>query len=351
MLGLTRCARLCLLAVALGAALPLAACASQNASAQTPATAQTAHTIEVVYGEWRDPARDRVVPYKLYLPEARTPAPAVIFSHGLGGSREAAGYLLEHLAANGFAAVAIQHPGSDESLLRGGGEAPARQSPRLRPGAGDSAAAAVARFGDIRFVIDRLEAENRNGPLAGRFDLSRLGMSGHSYGALTTLVAVGQRLAAGPADAFRDARIDAAIVYSPNAPRNQDPARALANVHTPILHFTGTEDRSRFDLEPTPEGRQIPFRTISGADQYLVVFEGGEHMIYSGRVQARGDMSNAQRAQTDAILGESLTFWRAYLNRDATALRGLCDLPQRIAPIGVAEVKADRCTGARNDDQ
>ncbi len=350
MLEIVRCARRCVLAIGLGAALPLAACASQNASAQTPAATQAAHAIEVVYGEWRDPARDRVVPYKLYLPEARTPAPVIIFSHGLGGSREAAGYLLEYLAANGFAAVAIQHPGSDESLLRNGGEASARQAPRLRPGAGDSAAAAVARFGDVRFVIDQLEAENRNGPLAGRFDLSRLGMSGHSYGALTTLVAVGQRLVAEPADTFRDDRIDAAIVYSPNAPRNQDPARALADVHTPILHFTGTEDRSRFDLEPTPEGRQIPFRTISGVDQYLVVFEGGEHMIYSGRVQTRGGMTDAQRAQTDAILRESLTFWRAYLNQDATALGALCDLPQRIAQIGVAEVKADHCAGARNDD-
>jgi predicted dienelactone hydrolase len=213
-----------------------------------------------------------------------------------------------------------------------------------------SSAAAVARFGDVRFAIDRLEAENQSGRLAGRFDLSRIGMSGHSYGALTTLVAVGQRLAGGPPDAFRDARIDAAIVYSPNAPRNQDPARALADVHTPILHFTGTEDRSRFDLEPTPVGRQIPFRTITDADQFLIVFEGGEHMIYSGRVQARGGMSDAQRTQTDAILRESLTFWRGYLSQNASALDALCSLPARIAPIGVAEIKADHCNGAQADD-
>jgi predicted dienelactone hydrolase len=182
-----------------------------------------------------------------------------------------------------------------------------------------------------------------SGPHAGRFDLSRIGMSGHSYGALTTLVAVGQRPAAGAADRFRDARIDAAIVYSPNAPRNQDPAAALGDIRTPILHLTGAADRTPLDLEMTPEGRQIPFRTITGADQFLIVFDGGDHMIFSGRVQRSGRMNAAQQAQTEAILRESLTFWRAYLLEDATALAAICGLPQRIDPIGTAEVSAERC--------
>jgi predicted dienelactone hydrolase len=208
------------------------------------------------------------------------------------------------------------------------------------------ARSAAARFGDVRFVIDQLEREAASGRFAGRFDVSRIGMSGHSYGALTTLIAVGQRPAAGPADAFRDSRIDAAIVYSPNAPRNQEPGTALADIATPILHFTGTDDRTPLDLEMTPEGRQIPFRTITGADQYLIVFDGGDHAIFSGRVQRSGRMSAAQRAQTEAIERETLTFWRAYLGQDAAALTAMCALPARIAPIGVAEIKADRCGGA-----
>ena len=117
-------------------------------------------------------------------------------------------------------------------------------------------------------------------------------------------------------------------------------------ITTPILHFTGTEDRTPLDLEMTPEGRQIPFRTISGADQFLIVFDGGDHAIFSGRVQRSGRMSAAQRAQTEAIERETLTFWRAYLSQDASALETLCDLPEPIAPVGVAELKADRCGGA-----
>lgn len=214
---------------------------------------------------------------------------------------------------------------------------------RLRESATDARSAA-ARFGDVRFAIDQLEGANTSGALAGRLDTSRIGMSGHSYGALTTLIAVGQRPAAGAPDRFRDARIDAAIVYGPNAPRNQAPGEALADVRTPILHLTGTEDRTPLDIERTPAERQIPFRTISGADQFLIVFDGGDHMIFSGRLQRRGRMTAAQQAQTEAILRESLTFWRAYLLQDADALAALCALPKRIDPIGAAEVKANRCS-------
>lgn len=319
-----------------------AGCASAPPASPDPGSPPTTASseVQVVRGEWRDAARGRTVPYKLYLPVDGSPAPVVIFSHGLGGSREAATFLLQHLAENGFVAVAIQHPGSDSSLLAGAGD-PEAMIERLRPAVGDPRAA-VARFGDVRFVIDRLTQENSSGPLAGRFDLQHIGMSGHSYGALTTLVAVGQRLAGPQATAFQDPRIDAAVVYSPNAPRNQDPDAALGAIRVPILHFTGTDDRTPFDLEATPEGRQIPFRTITGADQFLVVFEGGDHMIYSGRVQA-GPMTAAQARQTEAIEHETLTFWRAYLRGDAQALAALCDLPQRIAPIGTGELKAGRC--------
>jgi predicted dienelactone hydrolase len=336
-------ARRFVLAFALAPLLLGASCAAPSV-AQTPASGPAAQDVEIVYGEWRDDARDRSVPYKLYLPAPRAPAPVVIFSHGLGGSREAASFVLEHLAENGFAAVAIQHPGTDESLLRDG-----RGMEQLRQSVRDARSAA-ARFGDVRFVIDQVEAETASGRFAGRFDVSRIGMSGHSYGALTTLVAVGQRPAMAPADAFRDPRIDAAIVYSPNAPRNQAPGVAFAGIRTPILHFTGTEDRTPFDLESSPEGRQIPFRTITGPAQYLIVFEGGDHAIFSGRVQRSGRMGAAQRAQTEAIERETLTFWRAYLGEDASALAAICGLPERIAPIGLAELKADHCTGARGND-
>lgn len=320
------------------ASLAFAAATASCAQTGQAQSEQAGQEVVTHVGEWRDDARGRGVPYRMYLPSRAEPSPVVIFSHGLGGSRDAARFLLEHLAANGFVAVAIQHPGSDRALLTGEG----RPLERLRESTRDPAPA-IARFGDVRFAIDQLERENASGPLTGRFDLTRIGMSGHSYGALTTLMSVGQRPALGPADAFADSRIGAAIVYSPNAPRNQDADVALANVRTPILHFTGTNDQTPLDPHLTPEARLIPFRAINGADQFLLVFAGGEHGIYSGRQQQTGDMTAVERAQSEAILRESLTFWRAYLLGDRDALAALCALPARIAAIGAAEVKAERC--------
>ncbi|MBM3855559.1 MAG: hypothetical protein FJ399_20795 [Verrucomicrobia bacterium] len=41
----------------------------------------------------RDSARQREIPVRVYLPAERTPAPVLLFSHGLGGSREGSAWL------------------------------------------------------------------------------------------------------------------------------------------------------------------------------------------------------------------------------------------------------------------
>src|SRR5438128_334928 len=53
--------------------------------------------------EWKDPSRDRTVPVKIYFPtEGDGPFPVIVFSHGLGGNREAYEYLGRQWAANGY---------------------------------------------------------------------------------------------------------------------------------------------------------------------------------------------------------------------------------------------------------
>ena len=58
--------------------------------------------------DWKDPQRDRRVPVRLYLPEAAhpaAPAPLVVFSHGIGGSRAGYSYLGRYWATQGFASL------------------------------------------------------------------------------------------------------------------------------------------------------------------------------------------------------------------------------------------------------
>ena len=66
-----------------------------------------------------DRDRDRDIPLRIYLPAEDVAAPVVLFSHGLGGSREGSAFLGRHWAARGYAAVFLQHPGSDGDVWAG----------------------------------------------------------------------------------------------------------------------------------------------------------------------------------------------------------------------------------------
>ena len=82
----------------MGAALLIAASQARVATAgqgdtaykQSPKPIQ----VEVVRYDWFDSKRDRKVPVKIYFPKSGNgPFPVILFSHGLGGSRENYEYL------------------------------------------------------------------------------------------------------------------------------------------------------------------------------------------------------------------------------------------------------------------
>ena len=83
--------------------LPLAlanTCGARSGSYDPLATSSTnapAHLDLTVH----DAARDRNIPLLVYLPTNTAPAPVVLFSHGLGGSRNGSAFLGEHWAARG----------------------------------------------------------------------------------------------------------------------------------------------------------------------------------------------------------------------------------------------------------
>jgi len=330
-------------ALLLIAALSLApAMGPAVAAAQQPAAAAVASSVEVVRGEWTDAARGgRVVPYKAYVPKGPGPFPVVVHSHGLGGDREASVFILQAVAEAGFLVVCLQHAGSDSGLLMGRGR-PADTAGVVAAGrAGMNPAVAQARYGDLPFALDQIA---RDGVLGPKADMSRVGMSGHSYGALSTLVAVGQRvLGAAPQTKFAEPRIKAAIAYSPNKPRGDDPSAAFAAVKTPMLHFTGTADVTPFDLEKSPFERTTPFQAIKGPDQYLIVLTGADHGLFGGRRGAGGVLRPTDPPQLEIVKAETIRFWRAYLKDDKAAAEELCALPKRIAGAGEGYRKATRC--------
>lgn len=275
-----------------------------------------------------DGKRDRTIPIRVFLPlDGKTPAPVVLFSHGLGGSREMGAYLGKHWAGRGYAAVFLQHPGSDTSVWQ---DVPLRQRMKAMHEAA-SAKNFLLRVEDVPAVLDQLDAWTRSKDhrFGGRFDLDRVGMSGHSFGAMTTQAVGGQRMPL-VGDRYIEPRIKAAVIMSPGAPRGRrDPGDAFEDVTIPWLLMTGTADRSMIGGQ-TIESRQAVFPALPKGHAYELVLDRAEHSAFTDR-PLPGDREARNPNHHRVILALSTAFWDAYLREDAAAREWLDgDGPQAI---------------------
>jgi pimeloyl-ACP methyl ester carboxylesterase len=100
-------------------------------------------------------------------------------------------------------------------------------------------------------------------------------------------------------------------------PRQGDLDRAYAKITIPILHLTGTLDDSPIGDTKAAE-RRIPFDHIRTPDQYLVTFQGGDHMTFAVQRRRPGRGEKDARFH-DLILQGTTAFWDAYLKGDAAA--------------------------------
>jgi dienelactone hydrolase len=292
-----------LLLATLAAAAALAACAQPGAASLAPAVATAsreavlaaalpmpaAAQYESVYLQWQDTARERTVPAKLYLPaRSEAPVPLVVFSHGIGGSREGYTYLGKYWAANGYASLHLQHTGSDRNLWAGN---PLELVTRLQGAAQE--AEAMNRARDVSFALDQVLA----GELAARIDPLRIAAAGHSYGANTTLLAAGaQVVREGRAMDFADARIRAAVVISaPPFYGEADPQAILQHVRVPTLHITSTADDIRIPgYYSGVDDRTAVFASTGSARKALAVFKDGSHSMFTDRLGTGGAQLNPQ---------------------------------------------------------
>ena len=276
----------CTLALGLLLCAPVRAQLPEDAaSAVAPLPAAT--TLEF---DWHDPLRGRAVPVRLYLPstEPATRMPLVVFSHGIGGSRRGYSYLGNHFAANGIAALHVQHVGSDRTLWMG---SPLGLVGRLRDAAQEREA--VDRALDLRFALDQLLASD-----AGKvIDRDNLVVAGHSYGANTALLAAGARVERdGRVVDYRDARYRAAILISaPPFYGESEPSRILGHVTVPTLHITATEDVIQIPGYYSGAADRIAvFEAIGSSSKTLAVFSGGSHSIFTDRPGTGGAQLNPQ---------------------------------------------------------
>jgi predicted dienelactone hydrolase len=279
-----------------------------------------------------DETRSREIPLRVYLPESKAPAAVVLFSHGLGGARTGCAYLGNHWAQRGHIAVFLQHPGSDDSVWK--------DKPLLQRMAALRAAAGWENFQlrvrDVPAVLDQLERWNtaESHVLQGRLDLQRIGMSGHSFGAVTTQAVSGQTAPFGKG--FTDPRIKAAVMMSPSLPRHGgDPKRAFGSVKIPWMLLTGTKDTAPIG-NIDAASRLLVFPALPPGRKYELLLDNAEHSAFGDRALP-GDKEKRHPNHHRAILAVTTAFWDASLRDDpdaktwldGDAVRGVLDKEDR----------------------
>ncbi len=299
---------------------------------------QDLHKVMIKRDTLIDSSRDdRPVKIKVYYPVAQKsdlsgrseftslrqnkakPCPIIVWSHGLGGSVDGAAFLSRYIASYGYIILHVQHNGTDSSLWEGKEGHPwdiIRQMNIPR-------SATLNRFKDVPFVLDQFENWLLEHPEIKEItDLSTIGMSGHSFGALTTQVMAGMMFPdeSGKLRRAREDRFKAGILYSPGPISHlslDDPDDIYGAIDLPLFHMTGTDDSSPVeDWDYTK--RLVVHEHTTKADKHLLIIKDGDHMVFNG---SRGKLGqNPNRDLHERIIKVSaLAYWDMVLKDDQAA--------------------------------
>ena len=316
-------------------------CVLASLAAHATATGPGGYKVDA--GPWKVASQDLVlrdgrrqkdlemtVRYPVVDANASDRFPLVVFSHGAGGSRAAFPDLTVHWASHGYIVVLPTHADSIELRRRKGED--------LSPLARDLNSLVrdvrpLDRLADVVFLLDSigtLEARIpglRGKDGAGRVDRKRIGVAGHSAGALTTQMAAGVKMrgvspgAMLEARSVGDPRIGAAILISGQGTTNRMfTDQSWNELSKPLMVLTGSKDYAAISNE-TPASRREPFEKAKPGDKYLVFIEGATHSSYQGRGPAlrldREQPSDIElKMITNVTAAATLAFLDVYLKDD-----------------------------------
>ena len=97
--------------------------------------------------------------------------------------------------------------------------------------------------------------------------------------------------------------------------RPQDVAAAFEPIHIPVFHLTGTEDNSPIG-DTKAVDRRAAYDHMTGAETCLLIFNGGDHMVFSGTPRPN---KGTDKIFQDLICRSTTAIWEAYLNDNRKA--------------------------------
>jgi dienelactone hydrolase len=200
----------------------------------------------------------------LDAPVAAGAHPIVVITHGFTGTFTDYTFLTEDLASRGYVVASVDHTYEATAVEFPNGTVAksvfgSHLTSYTRSDPQALAFAVSVRIGDLSFVLDELAAlaKAREGVFAGKLDLSRIALAGHSLGGLTAVRGV-----------EHDARFRAAISLD-----GLVPDRLTLPTWTPVLLLTA--GRSRWN-----ENDCQLWSALQGV-RLAVNFNGAEHTAFS----------------------------------------------------------------------
>jgi predicted dienelactone hydrolase len=316
--------------------------ATQIALAKAPSdsekedTADSSASIGVIEdASLDDSTRQKKLALKITYPKENGKFPLIVFSHGAGGSKDSYGPLINFWVSHGY--VCIQPTHADSLRLRR--EQGEKVTMLLRPS--DLERGWIDRILDIKLILDSLPKLDKDYPeLVGKMDRKKIGMAGHSFGAMTSEIMCGAQVYDTKADAksIHDGRPLAVILMSPAGIQDQPKLTrdSWNQMKIPTMVITGTDDKGRNGQDSS--WRTQPYLYSPAGNKYLVFINGGNHMMFSGNPDDAKNLRKVfgdspqlanllgpevSRKQYDQMFGEvklaTIKFWDDFLKGDKAA--------------------------------
>ncbi|MCA8922160.1 MAG: hypothetical protein KDD82_10155, partial [Planctomycetes bacterium] len=284
----------------------------------------------------------RDVPLQVVYPVRAGRYPLVVASHGAGGNRSSFSYQAADLASHGYVVVSVEHVFSNnvrlKRLFREGSGWPRERTRSALVAMVSDPRAVLERPRDVSFAIDRATAWTAEHPqLGGRIDVSKVAVMGHSFGAYTTLAAIGARPildhlrpavapGEGLAEDLSDPRVTAGIAFSPQGPGTSRFSKAsYATIDRPLLCLSGSmDDQLGHDGETQPAKVRLEILDLMPPGEKLLAWlENADHLAFTDNDQAWMLPSPARDDAQRLSKRLTLAFCDLHLKGDARAKQRL----------------------------